>query len=88
LIDVKPSRITYFVSCATLTRQDFNAYKKPTVIRRIHRRMGLARLTDMCEYARLLRQSPSEVTALADDLLIHVTGFFRDAPAWERCAGM
>ena len=67
----------------TRTRTDFNGYKKPTIFRRIQRRMGLNRLTKLGEYAKLLRQSPSEVTALADDLLIHVTGFFRDAAAWE-----
>lgn len=31
----------------------------------------------------MLRQSPSEMTALADDLLIHVTGFFRAPPVWD-----
>src|SRR3712207_2314872 len=67
----------------TRTRTDFNGYKKPTVLRRIQRRMGLTRITDMADYGKLLRQSPSEVTALADDLLIHVTGFFRDHDAWE-----
>jgi PAS domain S-box-containing protein len=67
----------------TQLRTDFNGYKKPTVVRRIQRRMGLTRLTEMGEYAKVLRQSPSEVRSLADDLLIHVTGFFRDPEAWE-----
>ncbi len=67
----------------TRTKHDFHGYKKPTIVRRIQRRMGLTRLTDMGDYAKLLRQSPSEVTSLADDLLIHVTGFFRDPPAWD-----
>ncbi len=67
----------------TRTRQDFNGYRKPTVLRRIQRRMGLTRLTKLGDYAKLLRQSTSEVTALADDLLIHVTGFFRDPESWE-----
>jgi two-component system CheB/CheR fusion protein len=67
----------------TRTRQDFNGYKKPTILRRIQRRMGLHRLNLLADYARMLRQSATEVTALADDLLIHVTGFFRDADAWE-----
>jgi PAS domain S-box-containing protein len=67
----------------TRTRQDFSGYKKPTILRRTQRRMGLTRVTDIGDYARLLRQHPSEVTALADDLLIHVTGFFRDAQSWE-----
>jgi two-component system CheB/CheR fusion protein len=68
----------------TRTRQDFNGYKKPTVLRRIQRRMGLSRVTKIGEYAKLLRQTPGEVIALADDLLIHVTGFFRDPEAWEK----
>lgn len=67
----------------TRTRHDFNGYKKPTVLRRIHRRMGLNRVTELGEYAKLLRQSTAEVAALADDLLIHVTGFFRDPQTWE-----
>ncbi|WP_435017495.1 chemotaxis protein CheB [Tundrisphaera sp. TA3] len=67
----------------TRTRQDFSGYKKATLLRRVQRRMGLARLGSMAEYARLLRQTPSEVTSLSDDLLIHVTGFFRDPEAWD-----
>ncbi|QEG27869.1 Oxygen sensor histidine kinase NreB [Gemmata obscuriglobus] len=67
----------------TRTRQDFTGYKKPTILRRVQRRMGLLRVPTMAEYARHLRQSPNEVTGLADDLLIHVTGFFRDPEAWE-----
>jgi two-component system, chemotaxis family, CheB/CheR fusion protein len=67
----------------TRTRHDFSGYKKPTLFRRIQRRMGMARAEPMGEYARLLRQTPAEASALADDLLIHVTGFFRDADAWE-----
>ena len=67
----------------TRTRQDFSAYRKPTLLRRIQRRMGLARVTDVGDYARRLRQNAMEVSALADDLLIHVTGFFRDREAWE-----
>ncbi len=67
----------------TRTRHDFSGYKKGTIMRRIQRRMGLARLTKLADYARVLRQTPGEVSALADDLLIHVTGFFRDPDAWE-----
>jgi two-component system CheB/CheR fusion protein len=67
----------------TRARQDFNGYKKPTVLRRVQRRMGLMRVGSLAEYARLLRQTPAEITALADDLLIHVTGFFRDPDAWD-----
>ena len=67
----------------TLTRHDFEGYRKPTVVRRVQRRMGLNQVEDMGDYARTLRQSTAEATALADDLLIHVTGFFRDPEAWD-----
>ncbi|HEY4330371.1 MAG TPA: chemotaxis protein CheB, partial [Phycisphaerae bacterium] len=64
-------------------RQEFGGYKKPTVLRRIQRRMGLHQIVKLSEYAKFLRQNPSEASSLADDLVIHVTGFFRDPEAWE-----
>lgn len=67
----------------TRTRQEFAGYKKPTLVRRVQRRMGLARILKMVDYAKMLRHNASEITALVDDLLIHVTGFFRDSEAWE-----
>lgn len=67
----------------TRSRRDFSGYKKPTVLRRIQRRMGLHQLLELEGYVKLLRQSPSEATALSDDLVIHVTGFFRDREVWE-----
>lgn len=45
--------------------------------------MGLNQIATIADYVRLLRQTPPEVHALADDLLIHVTGFFRDPEVWE-----
>ena len=65
------------------TKQDFSGYKKPTVMRRIQRRMGLHQINDLTGYAAILRENASEAQQLADDLVIHVSGFFRDAPAWE-----
>ena len=65
------------------TRHDFTGYRKPTLLRRVQRRMGLGHFATMGEYVKALRQTAGEVTALADDLLIHVTGFFRDPEAWE-----
>ncbi|CAN5778157.1 chemotaxis protein CheB [soil metagenome] len=67
----------------TRTKREFSGYKRPTILRRVQRRMSLMSVSGLDEYAKRLRQSPTEVTALADDLLIHVTGFFRDAHAWE-----
>ena len=61
---------------------DFRNYKRGTLERRIHRRMGLANQETLAEYADLLRSNPSELAALGKDLMISVTGFFRDPEAW------
>ncbi len=67
----------------TRTRHDFNGYRKPTLLRRIQRRMGLAAAESLGEYAGILRHNQDEVGALSNDLMINVTGFFRDPEAWE-----
>jgi two-component system CheB/CheR fusion protein len=67
----------------TRTKHDFTGYRKATLLRRIQRRMGLVDSQTLADYANFLRASSSEVSALANDLMINVTGFFRDAEAWE-----
>jgi two-component system, chemotaxis family, CheB/CheR fusion protein len=62
---------------------DFANYKRSTLLRRIHRRMGLSDLETLADYAELLRANPAEIKALTKDLMISVTGFFRDPKAWE-----
>jgi len=57
---------------------DFRLYKQTTVRRRISRRMALKKVSALNKYAQMLRQNPEEAQALADDLFIHVTSFFRD----------
>src|SRR5262249_52353576 len=52
------------------TRHDFSGYRKPTLLRRIQRRMSLADCESLSEYGVLLRQNPEEVTALSNDLMI------------------
>jgi two-component system CheB/CheR fusion protein len=62
---------------------DFTGYKRATLLRRIHRRMGLLYVESMADYAIRLRQEPQEVDALFKDLLIGATEFFRDPEAWQ-----
>jgi len=62
---------------------DFRGYKRPTILRRIARRMALRRLGSLDEYAASIRDDPGESRALAQDILIHVTSFFRDPAAFE-----
>ncbi len=64
------------------TGHDFSHYKENTLIRRIERRMALHQIKHTGDYVRYLRQTPGEATALFRDLLIGVTGFFRDQEAF------
>lgn len=57
---------------------DFISYKPSTIHRRINRRMLLRKIKTYDEYAKYLKENPSEVFSLYEDLLIKVTSFFRD----------
>ncbi|QKK26950.1 chemotaxis protein CheB [Rhizobium hidalgonense] len=62
---------------------DFGSYKRNTLRRRIHRRMGLRNIETLADYLNDLRTNPQEVSTLVADLMISVTGFFRDPEAWK-----
>jgi two-component system CheB/CheR fusion protein len=62
---------------------DFRGFKTPMLLRRMQRRMGLARMPDLARYAELVATNVREARALADDLLINVTEFFRESEAWK-----
>ena len=68
------------------TGHDFSRYKEKTLLRRIHRRMQVLQATTLPEYAERLRQEGDEASLLFRDLLISVTSFFRDTPAFEALA--
>ncbi|NJK31793.1 MAG: hypothetical protein HC927_04855 [Deltaproteobacteria bacterium] len=74
--------ITLLALIGKHTGLDFSGYKRTTIRRRIARRMALARIDSLPEYTQLLRASVDEVRALAQDMLIHVTEFFRDPNAF------
>jgi len=57
---------------------DFSHYKRPTIARRIARRMALRRALSLQAYLEILQQDPGEVHSLQEDVLIHVTSFFRE----------
>ena len=64
------------------TGHDFSLYKPNTLYRRIERRMGLHQIPKIGTYVRYLRENPQEADLLFKELLIGVTGFFRDPAAW------
>lgn len=65
------------------TGNDFSQYRRPTLLRRIARRLQVREMQDMSQYLAFLREHPEEVSALLRDLLITVTNFFRDRDAFE-----
>jgi two-component system, chemotaxis family, CheB/CheR fusion protein len=62
---------------------DFTHYKSPTIIRRLLRRMALLRINNAGAYIEHLEQTPDEAINLHNDLLIHVTRFFREPEAFQ-----
>lgn len=58
-------------------------YRKGTLLRRIHRRMSLKGCQSLEAYLDLVVGDDVEGSALVADLLINVTGFYRDPEAWD-----
>ncbi|BAY41111.1 two-component hybrid sensor and regulator [Nostoc sp. NIES-2111] len=74
---------TIFGMLRVATGVDFTHYKHTTLKRRIMRRMMLYKLEKIEDYVKYLQNNQPEVLALYQDLLIKVTGFFRDPEAFE-----
>lgn len=62
---------------------DFTFYKPATIRRRINRRIILHKLDKIEDYVQYLRKNSEELEALFHDILINVTGFFRDSETFE-----
>src|SRR5437867_4898246 len=76
--DSDPHLKNILLSLRMANKIDFSDYKPATVKRRILRRMTLHKIDKVKEYVHFLRRHPVEVEALYEDILIHVTSFFRD----------
>jgi len=57
---------------------DFSLYKKSMIARRLGRRMAVHKIESLTEYLKLLEENSAELDILFQDILIHVTSFFRD----------
>jgi two-component system CheB/CheR fusion protein len=65
---------------------DFTGYKRTSLARRIRKRMHEVEVEDYGDYQDHLEVAPGEFGALFDSILINVTSFFRDKPAWDYVA--
>jgi two-component system CheB/CheR fusion protein len=87
LAGTSPSSEMDFQSVNDLLRAhtgiDFGPYRQATVRRRVLRRVALLRRKGLGEYVQYARENPDEMHALAQDILIRVTRFFRDPEAFD-----
>src|SRR5437660_5361441 len=62
---------------------DFSGYKRPSLLRRVQRRMQMVGIDDFERYVEYLEVHSEEFVQLFNTILINVTSFFRDEPAWD-----
>jgi two-component system CheB/CheR fusion protein len=85
--DIRPEQLQQvFDLLRPVSGVDFKHYKLPTIKRRLFRRMALHRLNDVGQYLQMLQANPGEVRSLYQDLLIHVTRFFREPDSFASLA--
>ncbi len=66
-----------------ITQHDFTHYKRPTLNRRLAKRMTEKGIKNLSEYYAHLLNNIDEVKLLCKEFLINVTRFFRDEDAFE-----
>lgn len=62
---------------------DFTGYKRSSLMRRVNKRMQTVGIEGYSNYLDYLEVHPEEFNHLFNTLLINVTAFFRDRPAWD-----
>jgi chemotaxis methyl-accepting protein methylase len=65
------------------TAQDFSSYKEAAIRRRIQNRMAATGAQTLESYLALLRSSRSEAATLAEQMIVKVSSFYRDARAFD-----
>jgi len=65
---------------------DFTGYKRPSLMRRVRRRMEAVEIETFEDYHDYLEVHPDEFAYLFNTILINVTSFFRDPEAWDYLA--
>jgi two-component system CheB/CheR fusion protein len=65
------------------TGNDFTHYKRPTLFRRLAKRMMESGIQTIEAYKAYANESPEEIKVLGKDFLINVTRFFRDTEGFE-----
>jgi two-component system CheB/CheR fusion protein len=62
---------------------DFTGYKRTTLIRRVSKRVTQLGIDNFASYLDYLQVHADEFSILFNSILINLTEFFRDRPAWD-----
>jgi two-component system CheB/CheR fusion protein len=62
---------------------DFGYYKRPTLYRRLSKRLSELNIYNIKEYLEFLNTHPEEIKIISQEFLINVTSFFRDKEAFD-----
>jgi two-component system CheB/CheR fusion protein len=79
----EPEFVRLLIALRKASGIDFGNYKSGTIRRRLQRRLLLHRMVNLSDYIELVEREPAEASALAEEVLIHVTSFFRDPATFQ-----
>jgi two-component system CheB/CheR fusion protein len=65
------------------TGHDFGYYKRPTICRRLAKRLSELGIPEIRTYLAHIERHPEELSVISKDFLINVSGFFRDKEAFD-----
>ncbi|MDF2437364.1 MAG: chemotaxis protein [Bacteroidota bacterium] len=65
------------------TGHDFSHYKRPTIHRRLSKRMAMKNIKSLNDYIQYMNRHQDEAKLLAKEFMIGVTKFFRDTEAFD-----
>ncbi len=74
---------TFLSDLRDRTGIDFASYKRPTIMRRLQRRMVATNTPKLRDYVRFVHSHPEEFQRLTSSFLIKVTEFFRDSDLFD-----
>lgn len=82
--DTPPDELSRIIDLLkTHTGRDFSDYKPNTIHRRISRRVAIRKLASLGDYISFAENNVEELNVLSKEILISVTGFFRNEAAFR-----
>jgi two-component system CheB/CheR fusion protein len=87
MVELKPIDQDFFNKTLAYLKEeigtDFSQYKISTIQRRVEKRLAHHRMKSIEDYYHYIQGNTAELSALAQNMLVSVTSFFRDTEAYE-----